>query len=104
MCQAAGWQVHVFIGLLCEMVGYGVPVVIVPHCKPELASRTAFTAILTALRGMGVQVLFDSDAAYERVLPSWNQVVEALPLTAAAGSPVAGRGRPVCGSCGLRAD
>ena len=27
------------VGLLCEMTGYGVPVVVVPHCKPQLASR-----------------------------------------------------------------
>lgn len=31
------------VGLLCEMTGYGVPVVVVPHCKPQLASHPAFT-------------------------------------------------------------
>jgi Flavoprotein len=40
------------IGLLCEMVGYGVPVVAVPHCKPQLASHPAFGASLETLRGM----------------------------------------------------
>ena len=25
------------VGLLCEMAGYGVPVIVVPHCKPQLA-------------------------------------------------------------------
>jgi phosphopantothenoylcysteine synthetase/decarboxylase len=50
------------VGLLCEMVGYGVPVVVVPHCKPQLASHPAFTASLQTLRGMGVRVLFDPDA------------------------------------------
>ena len=29
------------VGLLCEMAGYGVPVVVVPHCKPQLASHPA---------------------------------------------------------------
>ena len=54
------------VGLLCEMVGYRVPVVVVPHCKPQLASHPAFTASLQPLRGMGVRVLFDPDAPYER--------------------------------------
>jgi hypothetical protein len=37
------------VGLLCEMVGYGVPVVVVPHCKPQLASHPAFGASLETL-------------------------------------------------------
>src|SRR6202043_1447775 len=31
------------VGLLCEMLSYGVPVVVVPHCKPQLAIHPAFT-------------------------------------------------------------
>jgi phosphopantothenoylcysteine synthetase/decarboxylase len=72
------------VGLLCEMTGYGVPVVVVPHCKPQLASHPAFGVSLETLRGMGVQVLFDRDAPYERRLPPWNEVVEALPVRAAS--------------------
>jgi phosphopantothenoylcysteine synthetase/decarboxylase len=68
------------IGLLCEMVGYGVPVVVVPHCKPQLASHPAFDASLQTLRGMGIRVLFDPDAPYERRLPSWREVIDALPV------------------------
>ena len=63
------------VGLLCEMAGYGVPVVIVPHCKPQLASHPAFTASVATLRGMGMRVLFDADAPYERRLPPWHEVV-----------------------------
>jgi phosphopantothenoylcysteine synthetase/decarboxylase len=69
------------VGLLCEMVGYGVPVVVVPHCKPQLASHPAFEASLETLRGMGVQVLFDPDAPYEARLPSWADVTAALLAT-----------------------
>jgi phosphopantothenoylcysteine synthetase/decarboxylase len=68
------------IGLLCEMTGYGVPVIVVPHCKPQLASHVAFSASLEALRAMGVKVLFDADAPYERRLPLWRDVVAALPV------------------------
>jgi len=70
------------VGLLCEMAGYGVPVVVVPHCKPQLASHPAFAASLETLRGMGVRVLFDPDAPYERRLPPWTDVVAALPVAA----------------------
>jgi phosphopantothenoylcysteine synthetase/decarboxylase len=68
------------IGLLCEMTGYGVPVVVVPHCKPQLASHVAFAASLQALQAMGVKVLFDAGAPYERRLPLWRDVVAALPV------------------------
>jgi phosphopantothenoylcysteine synthetase/decarboxylase len=70
------------IGLLCEMIGYGVPVIAVPHCKPQLASHTAFTASIQTLRGMGVKVLFDPAAPYERRLPPWSDVLAALPVRA----------------------
>ena len=53
------------VGLLCEMVGYGVPVVVVPHCKPQLASHPAFGTSLDTLRSMRVHVLFDPAAAFE---------------------------------------
>lgn len=67
------------IGLMCELAGYGVPVIVVPHCKPQLASHPAFQASIATLRGMGVQVLFDPEAPYERRLPPWREVVAALP-------------------------
>lgn len=70
------------IGLLCEMAGYAVPVVVVPHCKPQLASHPAFGASLEALRRMGVRVLFDPRAPYERRLPRWADVIAALPVSA----------------------
>ena len=72
------------LGLLCELAGYGVPVVVVPHCKPQLASHHAFPASITALRSMGVTVLFNPDAPYERRLPPWQDVVAALPAPAKA--------------------
>jgi len=73
------------VGLLCEMAGYGVPIVVVPHCKPQLASHPAFGASLDTLRSMGVQVLFDPAAPYESRLPSWAEVTAALPAAATQG-------------------
>ena len=82
---AQGHADNFAIGLLCEMLGYGVPVVVVPHCKPQLASHVAFPASLSTLRGMGVRVLFDPGAPYERRMPPWREVISALPVTTAAG-------------------
>jgi phosphopantothenoylcysteine synthetase/decarboxylase len=76
---AHGHADNFVIGLLCELLGYGVPVVVVPHCKPQLAAHSAFSASIAALRGMGAEVLFDPDAPYERRLPPWQDVVAALP-------------------------
>ena len=76
---ASGIADNFALGLLCEMIGYGVPVTVVPHCKPQLASHPAFTASLATLRGMGVRVLFDPDAPYERRLPAWSDVIASLP-------------------------
>jgi phosphopantothenoylcysteine synthetase/decarboxylase len=70
------------VGLLCEMAGYGVPVIVVPHLKPQLASHPAFAASLETLRVMGVRVLFNPDGPYERRLPPWSEVVAALPIAA----------------------
>jgi hypothetical protein len=75
------------VGLLCEMVGYGVPVIVVPHCKPPLASHPAFEASLDTLRSMGVQVLFDPAAPYESRLPSWAEVTAALPSAPHSATP-----------------
>jgi phosphopantothenoylcysteine synthetase/decarboxylase len=70
------------IGLLCEMVGYGVSTTVVPHCKPQLASHPAFRMSIETLRAMGATVLFDPDAPYERRLPPWTEVIAALPAPA----------------------
>jgi hypothetical protein len=72
------------IGLLCELLGYGVPITVVPHCKPQLASHPAFGASIATLRGAGVNVLFDPAAPYERRLPAWRDVVAALSIQAEA--------------------
>jgi phosphopantothenoylcysteine synthetase/decarboxylase len=69
------------VSLLCEMTGYGVPVIVVPHCKPQLAGHPAFNVSLVTLRGMGVRVLFNPDAPYERRLPPWSDVIATLPIS-----------------------
>ncbi|MFC7330929.1 flavoprotein [Marinactinospora rubrisoli] len=71
------------IGLLCEMAGYGVPTVVVPWCKPELARHPAFQRSLAALRSMpSVTVLHDPASAPGGGMPGWHEVVRAVALPA----------------------
>lgn len=76
---AQGIADNMAISLLCEAVGYDIPVTVVPHCKPQLASHPAFAASIARLRAMGVRVLYDPDAPYERRMPAWADVVASLP-------------------------
>jgi phosphopantothenoylcysteine synthetase/decarboxylase len=81
---ALGIADNMAIGLLCEAAGYGIPVTVVPHCKPQLASHPSFRSSIGVLREMGIQVLFDPAAPYDRRMPPWADVVAALPVAAGA--------------------
>lgn len=80
---AGGIADNFAIGLICEMAGYGVPVIVVPHCKPQLASHPAFSQSLAILRRMGMRVIFDPAAPYERRMPPWRDIFAALPAAPA---------------------
>ncbi len=74
------------IGLLCEMAGYGVPTVVVPHCKPQLAAHPAFQRSLETLESMpAVTVLHDPDTPEDARLPAWGEVVAEVRKTAGLG-------------------
>jgi phosphopantothenoylcysteine synthetase/decarboxylase len=59
---AAGITDTFAAGLLCELTGLGVPIVVVPLVKDALARHVAFGPSLEVLRGMGVRVMFDPQA------------------------------------------
>ncbi|MEU8059261.1 flavoprotein [Microbispora bryophytorum] len=66
------------VGLLCEVMGFGVPIVAVPLLKDALARHLAFGRSLADLRQMGVRVLFDPDAPPQARMPSWEQILHEL--------------------------
>ncbi|MFD0655662.1 flavoprotein [Thermocatellispora tengchongensis] len=66
------------VGLLCELMGFGVPILAVPLLKDALARHMAFSRSLDALREMGVRVLFDPDAPSHARMPSWERVIEEI--------------------------
>ncbi|PRX97856.1 flavoprotein [Allonocardiopsis opalescens] len=76
---ALGLADNFAVGVLCEMAGYGVPTVVVPQCKPQLAAHPAFRRSLETLRAMPpVTVLHDPGASGEHRAPSWREVVAAV--------------------------
>ncbi|QVQ51071.1 flavoprotein [Spiractinospora alimapuensis] len=71
------------IGLLCELVGYDVPTIVVPHCKPQLASHPAFQNSLNTLRAIpSVTLIHDPTAPYHRRIPPWETLINTLRTTA----------------------
>lgn len=66
------------VGLLCELMGFGVPIVAVPLLKDALARHRAFHRNVDTLREMGVRVLFDPDAPPHKRMPPWDRVIAEL--------------------------
>jgi phosphopantothenoylcysteine synthetase/decarboxylase len=58
------------VGLLSELMGFGIPIVAVPLLKDALARHVAFAANVEVLRSMGVRVLFDPAAPPDARMPA----------------------------------
>jgi len=66
------------VGLLCELMGFGIPIVAVPLLKDALARHVAFAANVEVLRSMGVRVLFDPAAPPHARMPPWEEILTEL--------------------------
>ncbi|GAA3120263.1 flavoprotein [Streptosporangium carneum] len=75
---AAGIADTFAVGLLCEVTGFGVPILAVPLLKEALARHPAFSRSMETLREIGVRVLFDPDASAHARMPSWESVMQEL--------------------------
>ncbi len=75
---AAGITDTFAVGLLCELMGFGVPIVAVPLLKDALARHVAFGRSLDVLRSMGVRVLFDPSAPPDARMPPWERILAEL--------------------------
>jgi phosphopantothenoylcysteine synthetase/decarboxylase len=47
------------VGMLCEHMGRGIPIVVVPCLKAELAAHPAFDANMRLLQSCGVRFIYD---------------------------------------------
>ncbi|WP_281180227.1 flavoprotein [Actinomadura hibisca] len=75
---ATGIADNFAVALLCELMGFGVPILAVPLLKDALARHRAFGANVEALREMGVRVLFDPAAPAHARMPAWERIVQEL--------------------------
>ena len=71
---ALGITDNVAVGMLCELVGSGLPILAVLQVNTELAKHAAFAANLETLRSMGVRVIFDPAAG----MPGWEDILKQL--------------------------
>jgi len=75
---AAGFADTFAVGLLCELLGFGVPIVAAPLLKDALARHPAFARNVQTLRGAGVRVLFDPAAPPSARMPRWERILTEL--------------------------
>jgi phosphopantothenoylcysteine synthetase/decarboxylase len=75
---AAGIADTFAVALLCELMGFGVPILAVPLLKDALARHLAFGRSLDVLRSMGVRVLFDPAAPPHARMPRWKDILTEL--------------------------
>jgi phosphopantothenoylcysteine synthetase/decarboxylase len=75
---AAGMADTFAVSLLCELMGFGVPILAVPLLKDALARHLAFAQSVDTLRAMGVHVLFDPAAPPHARMPPWEDILTEL--------------------------
>lgn len=77
---AAGIADTLALGLLCEYLALGVPIVVAPNVSPPLARHPQYHRSIAKLRKWGVQVLDEPPSAPSPGwMQPWQRVLEALP-------------------------
>jgi len=65
-------------GILCEAMGYGIPIVAVPYLKQQLAQHPVFSKNLALLRECGIHILYEPEQySSPRVMP-WLMILDML--------------------------
>jgi len=73
---AAGIADSVALGLLTELFGVDLPVVIAPNVNPALARHPRFRKSIEEFRAWGVHVLFDPSAPPPTWMTSWRTILD----------------------------
>jgi phosphopantothenoylcysteine synthetase/decarboxylase len=77
---AAGIADSVALGLLTELFGVDLPVVIAPNVNPALARHPRFRKSIEELRAWGVHILFDPSAPPPTWMASWRTILDTCSL------------------------
>jgi phosphopantothenoylcysteine synthetase/decarboxylase len=72
----AGVADNMAVGVLCECLRAGVPIVLAPNVKAVLAEHPAFPASLDELRSWGVHVLDQAPQPQGMRMAPWEAILE----------------------------
>ncbi len=80
------------VGMLCEHMGRGIPIMAVPCLKDDLAKHPAFPSNMRVLERCGVRFLYEPEKYAAPTIPPWNEILTEL-AGIQPGSSMATRGR-----------
>src|SRR2546421_196514 len=69
---AAGITDTFATGILCEAMGYGVPIVLVPYLKQQLAQHPVFSKNLALLQECGIDILYEPEQYPSPEIVPWS--------------------------------
>ena len=75
---AAGITDTLAIGILCEAMGYGVPIVAVPYLKQQLAKHPVFSKNLALLRECDIDILHEPERYPSSGIVPWSMILDRL--------------------------
>jgi phosphopantothenoylcysteine decarboxylase len=75
---AAGITDTLATGILCEAMGYSVPIVAVPYLKQQLAQHPVFSKNLALLRECGIHILYEPEQYPSPEIVPWSMILDAL--------------------------
>src|SRR5690242_18841861 len=65
-------------GILCEAMGYNVPIVAIPYLKQQLAQHPVFSKNLTLLRECGIHILYEPEHYPSPSIMPWPMILDTL--------------------------
>jgi phosphopantothenoylcysteine synthetase/decarboxylase len=71
------------VGILCECLGRGVPIVAAPYLKQDLARHPAFPKSRNILKKCGVRILYEPNKYRSPEIVPWEIVMQAITTTSA---------------------
>jgi hypothetical protein len=75
---AAGITDTLATGILCEAMGYNVPIVAVPYLKQQLAQHPVFSKNLALLRECGIHILYEPEQYPSPTIVPWSLILDTL--------------------------
>ncbi len=66
------------LGILCEAMGYRVPIVAVPYLKQQLAQHPVFSKNLAFLQECGIHILYEPEQYPSPEMVPWSVILDTL--------------------------